>query len=313
MNFHPAGFPVSSRRVLISVLLAAGLAGCASVSSPTAEWSDSKREPVGPDFPSAHGLFNAGPVSVTARDLPDHAWVRVRFKLIVTGTWDGSSRVWGPDLWSLQVRGGPQLMFTGFCNMGGFVNNRSQAYPDDFPWGSHAAWTGAIPLGAKAFPGLGDDNPQADAAYPIEVVFPHEGKTLTLDFAGIYDDPPGEKQRWAVAGFEYVTMAGPVKASPAELSRLWDDMASPESVRANEAMWKLISTGADGVAFVTSKVDALAKTFAEAPSRLPFRGAEALRLRRADKMLRIADAEHAGRVRYWLEHHYPEYFEPPGL
>jgi len=260
---------------------------------------------------SFHGRFKAQPVAATIDGLPDHSWVRVRFKLLTFGTWDGSNRAWGPDLWSMQLRGGPQLFLTSFSNMRPRSPWYVQAFPDDYPYGVHDAFTGAGPLGHADFP-RGDDESNgifADACYPVEVVFPHRGASLTLDFAGIYSDPSEERQDWGIADLRYETTTAPAALDDVELYRLWGELASPESPRANAALWKLVSGGDKAARFLSERIDALRNT--DPRGGAPTNSREALRLRRADKVLRIVDSRATRRTREALTAMSPEYNGAP--
>jgi len=55
-------------------------------------------------------------VSLTLRDLPSHATLKVSFDLYILKSWDGLSPAYGPDHWSLGVAGGPILFNTSFSN-----------------------------------------------------------------------------------------------------------------------------------------------------------------------------------------------------
>ncbi len=269
------------------ILIASGFVGCvpreASPVPAAVTWSNPKVASLNPAFAGVHGLFHAEPVAVTLRALPPHGWVRVRFKVVATGSWDGSFLPWGPDLWTMQVRGGQQLMCTSFSSMGARSANYVQAFPDDYPWGLHYAFTGGSPVNGKPFERPGCAGCAiADAVYPVEVWFPHRGDELTLDFAGVFPDPPQEKQCWGIADFEYATTPEPVGMDAAELDRLWVELAAPQSLRANAAMWKLISGGDAAARFIAAKADAL-------PAAPPgqYLQPEGMRMRRVQKILRI--------------------------
>ena len=99
------------------------------------------------------GPFRNQTVTLSLDKLPEHAWVKLRFKLYMQGTWDGSSPIWGSDLWSLSVPGQQRLIFASFCNMGYFTDNNEQSYPDDYPTAIHPAWTGTLEKIARVTPG----------------------------------------------------------------------------------------------------------------------------------------------------------------
>jgi hypothetical protein len=258
------------------------------------------------------GPFQAQPVALSLNRLPEHAWLRLRFKLYVVGSWDGSNRVWGPDLWSLQVRGAQRLFFTTFCNMGDFSNNNAQSYPDEYPWGGQKAWTGAAGKNSLHFPSgksptTNGDNLN-DGVYPIEVVFPHSGGSLILDFAGIYNDPPNEKQSWGVGDLEVVAMGAPPAVADGELPGLWDDLASGDPMRANTALWKMVTAGDRANTFITGKVAELeAEVNDHKRGTPPVTGLEALRLHRAHRIIRLLGIQGANPC-FRIDHLVPEYF-----
>ena len=247
-------------------------------------WSNTATAPIGPDALIAHGKFRAEPVTVTQAKLPEHTWVKVKFRLHMLGSWDGSNVAWGPDLWSLRVRGGEQLYMTSFSNLGARTACYIQAFPDDYPWAVHHAFTGATPLSGKPFaePDEKTFAAIADATYPIEVNFPHRGDTLTLDFQSIYNDPATDSQCWAVSDLEILPLTAPAALDDDALEKLWDELAAPSSAQANTALWELVAGGDRAAAFLIDKACRHPHASAELGNQ-----PEGLRLYRAQKALRI--------------------------
>jgi hypothetical protein len=294
-----------------------------------------------------HGLFLPQPVVISLPNLPDHGWVKLRFKLYIIGSWDGSSRVWGPDLWSLQVRGGQRLFFTTFGNLGNFFNNNVQSFPDEYPWGRNPDWTGAEIKDVLNFPRNGGYSMRAellnDSVYPMEAIFPHSSNSLVLDFTAIYDDPPQEHQTWGISDLEVTTMKTPPFVEDSAFPKLWEDLASRDPMNANAAMWRLVSAGDRAVTFISEKVKAMylapkpmlnqstpqsitlramvkhivslyfgqAKPLSiSSPGVItaPFSGLEALRLHRAHRVLKIINGNDLG-AGFKIDHLVPEYFQ----
>jgi hypothetical protein len=273
-------------------------------------WSEEKTTTAPGDGGEFRGPFQAQPVALSLSHLPEHAWVKLRCTLFVIGSWDGSNRVWGPDLWSLHVRGGQRLFFTTFGNMGDFSNNNVQSYPDEYPWGRQKAWTGAVEKNVLGFPKEGGASTRPalnDGVYHIDVIFPHARESLILDFAGIYDDPPSEKQSWGVANLEVVAMKEPPALEEGALPGLWDDLAGEDPMQANAALWKMVAAGDRTAAFIAGKVAELKSEIGE-PKRdtPPVIGLEALRLHRARRILRVLGVK--GDLRFAIDHLVPEYF-----
>lgn len=229
----------------------------------------------------------------------------MRFNLYIIGSWDGSNLVWGPDLWSLQVRGAQRLFLTSFCNMGDYVNNNVQSYPDEYPWGLHQAWTGATEKNTLTFPRNGGPstlNDQLnDSVYSIDVIFPHSEKSLILDASGIYNDPPHENQTWGIGNLEIVTMMTPPVVEESELPSLWEDLASPSPAKAYIALWKMVSAGDRIIDFFRPKIEVLQT------SPMPIAGREALRLHRVQRIIQILNGKGA-KLSFMIDHMLPEYF-----
>lgn len=75
------------------------------------------------------GEFSNGTVSLSLTNLPEHAITTVSFSLYLIRSWDGSDTTFGPDYWSLNVAGGPNLLNDTFSN----GNPGGQTYGGAFP------------------------------------------------------------------------------------------------------------------------------------------------------------------------------------
>lgn len=249
------------------------------------------------------GPFHNQPVTLTMNNLPDHQWVKVRFDLYMMGTWDGSNPVWGPDLWSLSVRGAQRLIFATFCGWG-YAGNDEQSYPDDYPIAIHPAWTGVEQRGVldsenSAFPKNG--------VYKVAVVFPHSESELVLDFAGVYADPEPEQQ-WGIGNVEVSTTTDAPTPDASVLPKLWDDLASEDSTKANDALWRFVGAGDNAVAFIEDKVKALSESQDTADNF----STEGLRLHRAHRIARIIGGEKTNGLCFKMDHLFPEYAKKYG-
>lgn len=265
-------------------------------------WSEEKVTTAPGDGSKFHGPFQAQPLTLSLSRLPAHAWVKLSFKLSIIGSWDGSSRVWGPDLWSLQVRGGERLVFSTFGNMGEFANNNVQSFPDDYPWGRQQAGTGADGKNVLGFPtngGVSTHLELNDAVYPIEVIFPHSGESLILDFTGIYDDYPPDLQSWGVGNVEIVAMNIPPVVEDGALPGLWEQLADGDAMRANAALWKMVSAGERALDFIENKISGMQ----------PVTGAEGLRLHRAHRVCRLISGKRGHSLNRKIDPLIPEHLQ----
>jgi len=278
---------------------------------PSTAWSENATTSAPGDGSRYRGPFQAQPVALTLNNLPLHSWVRVRFNLFIVGSWDGSSRVWGPDLWTMQVRGAQRIFFTTFGNMGDYVNNNTQSFPDEYPWGRHKAWTGASDKNVLGAPRMSSPSTRAnlnDGVYPIDVIFPNTSTALVLDFAGIYNDPPSERQSWGIGDLEVTALTAPPAVDDSELPGLWDDLASDDAIKADDALWRMVAAGTHANAFISSKVaDLQAEVKSGQRGTPPVTGLEALRLHRAQRVIQLLGMP-SPNSSFAIDHLVPEYF-----
>lgn len=264
-------------------------------------WSDAA---VGVTFAGKrfHGPFANQPVSLNLDRLPAHRWVRVTFDLYIVGSWDGSSPVWGPDLWSLSVRGAQRLISATFCAWG-YAGNNEQSFPDDYQHAVHPAWTGGARQAVVDLPG--DERPVQSGVYQVEALFPHEAASLVLDFAGAYEDPAKEPQTWSIGNVKVETLEANILTDEVAIPDLWEDLASPDSVKANAALWHLVGAGAAASEFIKNQIGQIAEA-----SRLS--NADNLRLHRAHRIVRIIGAPGSGDLCFRMEHLSNEYLDKYG-
>ena len=229
-----------------------------------------------------HGPFGNQTVSLTLDRLPRHRWVKLSFDLYVVGSWDGSSPVWGPDLWSLSVRGAQRLIFASLCGWG-YAGNDEQSYPDDYPQAIHPAWTGVL---ARNVVDIKDSEPPKNGVYKVEVLFPHTADRLILDFAGSYQDLPKELQVWGIGNVEAHALSDATLTDADALPGLWEELARHDSVEANKALWQFVGAGAGATSFIKDKVEQMRDGD-------PLSEADELRLHRAHRIVRIIGGKDA--------------------
>ena len=258
-------------------------------------WSESavSADSAGKPF---HGPFGNQTASLTLEHLPSHHWIKVSFDLYIVGSWDGSSPVWGPDLWTLSVRGAQRLISSTFCGWG-YAGNDEQSYPDDYPQAIHPAWTGAL---ARNVVDIKDSEPPKNGVYRVEVVFPHTADEVILDFTGAYDDPPSEQQVWGIGKLEALALADETLTNEDALADLWEQLASADSVAANKALWQFVGAGAKAASFINDKVGRMT-------DGAPISEADGLRLHRAHRIVRIIGGEGALALCFRMDQLSPEY------
>jgi hypothetical protein len=124
------------------------------------------------------GEFGNETVSLTLTNLPAHTNVTLCFDLLLLRSWDGNHATYGPDVWDLTVGGGPVLAHTTFSV------GPDQAYPDDFPLGSHPARAGSMETNTLGYSFYyNGTNLPADSVYRMSYTFAHSSAELALAFS----------------------------------------------------------------------------------------------------------------------------------
>ena len=148
------------------------------------EWSSTTTSVTPVGARGVLGEFENETVTLTLGSLPQHDSTTVSFDLFLIRSWDGtlpgSLGTYAPDIWSLQVGGGDELLRTTFGNFDG--PGDSQAYPDSYPGGSHPHGTGASEIQTLGYFWLGGSFP-LDSVYNFSFTFPHTANELALEFA----------------------------------------------------------------------------------------------------------------------------------
>ncbi len=199
------------------------------------------------------GPFGPEGVKFNLNDFPAHQFVHVSFDLVLIKSWNGCSPIWGPDVWTAGLADGTTLLRTTFCNCGFFNDNNEQNYPDTFPapdgTDPHPAWTGAAEsqtLGYMQSWGGPDRTYDCSSVYHFDWTFPHNDSSLALTFTS---QPTKRDKVFGFMSFRAEAVGAPAHLTDAELKQAWSDLSSDDSVLANAAVWKLISTGDQAVDF----------------------------------------------------------------
>ena len=221
------------------------------------------------------GLFGArDTVYQELENLPEHRLVRLRFDLIVALTWDGESqRGDAPDTWALSVTGGPLLMLTSFCNPLKLLDPdriargdaallpKLQSFPDEFPLMYHPAGTGSTPidLGIQFRPGKLE---VVHSRYPIDIIFPHTGSELSLQYTGNLTSPATD-EAWGIDNVIIETIDRETSFGEEEMAQLWEKLRGQDPVAANAAIWKCLSGDPEVSAFIEQRWQAMKNGEAE--------------------------------------------------
>ena len=204
------------------------------------------------------GEFGIEPLTFTCRNLPPHKFVRLTLGLFMLRAADGSSAIWGPDPWELQVLGGPRLLYTTFDNCGFFRDNNEQAFPDDYPWAIHAGWTGAAEKQTLGYPHTwhgGRVVEDTSSVYRLTLLFPHEDKDLRLLLRALWSEPIKEgAESWGLESLQVETLDGPLELTDQQREDLWRDLDGDDAVKAFSALWTMVGGGEKTVQFVRGRL-----------------------------------------------------------
>lgn len=253
---------------------------------PGSEWSSDKTSKVKTTGQVYLGRFGKDKVTLTLEKLPRHKLVRVAFDLLLTQSWDGSSRTWGESRWGLEVVDGPNLIDTTFGNCGFFSDNNCQNFPDNRPFGAYPAWTGSVEhqtLGAIQSWGGPDRTFDCSSVYHFVLAFPHSDNEVKLCFQGFKKDKP-----WGLRNVRVEALPGFAAHSPANLAGLWDKLAANDPVVAFKAKWDMIAGGPATVAFLAATLATSATGINSLPGT-----PDALRLHRTREVLQVINTPDA--------------------
>jgi hypothetical protein len=147
-------------------------------------------------------------VWLTLGDLPPHSEASVAFDLLVLKSWDGNSPQFGPDRWTLKVRGGPTLLDTTFSN--NFKTDTERTF-QDYPRKRSRPRTGAAAAGTLGYDFFGD------SVYHLSFTFPHEADTLVVEFSGdLFEGKGTADESWGLDDVQVTVKARPGPGSQAD-------------------------------------------------------------------------------------------------
>jgi uncharacterized protein (DUF1778 family) len=187
--------------------------------------------------------------------IPESSLIRVRFDLLIQGSWDGvatSSRRGmrvGPDRF-IVLRGGDVPLFSAsFSNIpaGAVQNNPDsdlQSYPGLLPGDRFPSQTGGSPISPWS----------QDVTYDMTLIFQHDGPDLHLLFTS---ESSGRDERWGIDNLTVETIQAE-KLPDATLRDLWTTASAADDPAAREAFVKLLSAGPAARAFIEQELSALA-------------------------------------------------------
>jgi len=253
---------------------------------PGSEWSSNKTSKVKTTGQVYLGRFGKDKVTLTLEKLPRHKLVRVAFDLLLTQSWDGSSKMWGESRWGLDVVDGPNLIDTTFGNCGFFSDNNCQNFPDNRPFGAYPAWTGSVEhqtLGTIQSWGGPDRTFDCSSVYHFVLAVPHSGNEVKLCFQGFKKDKP-----WGLRNVKVDALPGFAARSQAEFASLWQQLADTDPVIAFKAKWDLIAAGPASVKFLADTLSALGTT-----TNSPLGTPDALRFHRTREVLQVINTPDA--------------------
>ncbi len=202
------------------------------------------------------GRFGQAGVVFTLAALKPHEVIHVEVDLAMLNSWNGSSRIWGPDAWACDEGDGRLLLDATFSNCGFFSNNNEQSYPDVLPIPQgvdpHDAWTGAVEhetLGEpRRFAGMDPKFVKdCSSVYHLDWTFPHTKPELVLDFTSHQHD---KGLRWALMGLRVTAVPKVPRLSGEQMTAAIKDLADIDAVKADKSLWRLAATGDAAVEFV---------------------------------------------------------------
>ena len=200
------------------------------------------------------GRLGSGKLNLHHDKLPPHQLVRISFDLNFSGSWDGTSSSYGPDIWTCGQKGGPLLIETSFNNCHKiFSDNIWQNFPDNYRAAQvsrlmrsqtgakfylvdarvedllHRGGTGALDhnhLGCTWNSSL-----CTDARYRLSFHFRHQKDSLDFEFDNRYDEPI-DGQWWGLDKIKVEVLPEIAPLSDNEQSRLFTDLLGDDAFRA---------------------------------------------------------------------------------
>ena len=144
------------------------------------------------------GRFGTETVRLNLINLPPHSTLTVSFDFFCIQTWDGNSAVGGPDVFDLNVTGGPTLLHGTFRNLKS--TGPGQTYPGSYP-GAIPATIFSSRTGASEKSTLGYaefDASYGDSVYHLSYTIPHSTNTVQLNFVGAMASSSIADESWGL-------------------------------------------------------------------------------------------------------------------
>jgi hypothetical protein len=219
------------------------------------EWSARKTEVTPKGGRRFLGQFCNESVALTVKGLPPHKYLRISFELFVLLSWDGNypadgPEPYGPDIWSLRVKGGPQLLHTTFAELPVPPSTR-QAFPDEFPGPSHDRRTGAAETGTLGY--VRRDLGAFDAVYRLSFVLAHTAGEVTFVFQASGMQFAADES-WGLDNVKVEAIARARPLGAKELAALWERLGGAEPVRACGAIPSLVLAGDSAARFLGERL-----------------------------------------------------------
>jgi len=164
-----------------------------------------------PPYDPQHFVRVDETVTLTLRDLKPHTFVTVAFDLYILKSWDGNNQTYGPDRWSLRVRGGATLLDTTFSNNPKTGADLSQ---QNYPVANSPYQSGAESVNTLGYTFYGD------SIYHLSFNFPHTGETLVLNFSSsLFEGKGTDDESWGLDNVRVSSNSdAPIAASAADPS-----------------------------------------------------------------------------------------------
>jgi hypothetical protein len=138
-------------------------------------------------------------VSLTLRDLPPHAALKVSFDLYILKSWDGLSPAYGPDRWTLGIARGPVLFATTFSNN---PKVKTEGSYQDYPHPKSPPRSGAASTNT-----LGFGTFFGDSIYHLDFTFAHSDRSLILNFtSSLFEGKGTDDESWGLDNVRITTV-----------------------------------------------------------------------------------------------------------
>jgi len=228
------------------------------------------------------GEFHSEKLRFHLTGLPEHRQVRIRFNLLMLAGLDGLvgyPREFGVDVWGMSIQGNgdaPDVkpIVSSFSNYHEGPDKRKQSFPDDYPpeFGVMPSWHGRV-----LADNLWDDNLEKgfyygrhgaalenvlgyekDAVYAIDLVVPHTGSELVIEFFTKFQDGPFEawhlnrafSESWGLDSFQVETIDKPLDLSEEALKNCFDALIGNDAPKAATARWRLVAAENVAVGYI---------------------------------------------------------------